>query len=73
MSIYFFLDIYLFLDKMVDFMLEVMLYIIKNLNLIILIFIYGLFMLIWIEVNYNLFMELDCRFMIFILMVIKVF
>lgn len=46
MSIYFFLDIYLFLDKMVDFMLEVMLYIIKNLNLIILIFIYGLFMLI---------------------------
>lgn len=46
MSIYFFLDIYLFLDKMVDFMLEVMLYIIKNLNLIILIFIYGVFMLI---------------------------
>lgn len=46
MSIYFFLDIYLFLDKMVDFMLEVMLYIIMNLNLIILIFIYGLFMLI---------------------------
>lgn len=48
MSIYFFLDIYLFLDKMVDFMLEVMLYIIKNLNLIILIFIYGLFMLIYV-------------------------